>query len=95
MLNTYSLDVEFKSDLWKDHFESRTDLIKTILKGKLIIGKTRDELKSLLGQEDNYYYLDEWSYLIKNNLFGGKTYLLVYFTDEKVTKQKLRTIYSF
>lgn len=86
---------EFRSDLWKNYISSRVSLVKTILNQRIAVGKNKEEVKEILGIEDNYYHLDEWAYFIKNNFLGGKTYLLLDFDGDKVEDLKLRTIYDY
>lgn len=87
-------EAEFRSDLWKKLTSYRNKVVKTIIRKNYLIGKSKDEIIQLFGKEDNYYDLDEWSYFVKKNVFGGETFLLVHFKGEYVTTQKLYTVYN-
>lgn len=85
---------QFRSDLWKQAGEYRAQVIRLIIAQKLLIGKHKNEIKELCGIEDNYFDLDEWAYLVKKNIFGGKTYLLLNFNQSnQVIKVYKRTLY--
>ncbi len=86
---------EFRKDLWEKFTGYRKKVTKIIIRHNCLVGKSKDEIIRLLGKEDNYYDLNEWSYFVKKNIFGGETYLLVHFAGDFVEKQRLFTIYSY
>lgn len=67
---------------------------RKIISNKEMIGKNKKEILDLLGIEDNYFDLDEWSYLIKKNIFGGSVYQILNFNKaNQVIKVYKRTLY--
>ncbi len=51
-----------------------------------LIGKTKNEIISELGNEFNHYPADKWTYYLRSNWMGLKTYLLIYFNENIVDK---------
>lgn len=86
---------EFRIDLWNKFTSYRKKVVRTIIRQNCLVGKSKDEIIRLFGKEENYYDLNEWSYFVKKNLFGGETYLLVHFVGDFVETQRLFTIYSY
>lgn len=75
----------FDSDLWRDDDQKRNVLVKYVIKSNMLMGKTRDDVKRILGQEDNYFPFDRWTYYIGKGLLGNR-YMVLYFNENKVTK---------
>lgn len=65
------------------------------LKKKDILKKNKEELLEILSLGDNYYDLDEWSYFLGRNIFGGERYLIIEFTEDTVSRVYKRAIYGF
>lgn len=55
-----------------------------------LIGKTKQEVLSEIGFEFNHYPSDVWTYLIKTNWLGVKTFLIIYFYQNKVKEIKTK-----
>lgn len=67
---------------------------RKIISNNELIGKNKKEILNLLGMEDNYFDLDEWSYFIKKNIFGGSVYQILNFNKaNQVIKVYKRTLY--
>lgn len=75
----------FDSDLWKDDEQKRNILAKYLMKSNMLMGKTRDEVINLLGQEGNYFPFERWTYYIGNGILGSR-YMVLYFKEDKVVK---------
>jgi len=60
-------------------------------KYKYLIGKSRKEIITVLGQEFNDYYSFEWSYQMKES-WWGKWVLIISFKDEKVESVDMRKV---
>ena len=78
----------FDSELWLKYEHKRSVFLKYLVKTNMIFGKTKDEVKQLLGQEGNYIPFDRWTYFIGKGIFGSR-YLVVYFKEEKVKGVKI------
>lgn len=57
---------------------------------KNLIGKTKKEVLLEIGFEFNHYPDDTWTYLIKNNWLGVKTFLIIYFYQNTVKEVKTK-----
>lgn len=55
-----------------------------------LIGKTKQEVLSEIGFEFNHYPFDVWTYLVKTNWLGVKTFLIIYFYQNKVKEIKTK-----
>lgn len=55
-----------------------------------LIGKTKQEVLSEIGFEFNHYPSDVWTYLIKTNWLGIKTFLIIYFYQNTVKSLKTK-----
>lgn len=86
---------EFRIDLWKNFTSYRKKIVRIIIRKNCLVGKSKEEIASLFGKEDNYYDLDEWSYFVKKNILGGETFLLVHFNGDYVERQRLFTVFSY
>ncbi len=82
-------EIEFRSDLWKELMAYRRKIVRSLIRKKLLLGKTKSEIRELFGVEDNYYDLDEWAYPVRKNIFLGKTFLLLNFKGEHVESIRL------
>jgi hypothetical protein len=49
-----------------------------------LVGLTKKEIISELGQEFNYYHSDLWNYEIRKKFFRGKEILYLVFENERV-----------
>ena len=58
-----------------------------------LVGKTKQEILSEIGFEFNHYPSDVWTYLIKKNWLGLKTFLIIYFCSNTV--KEVKTIKTF
>lgn len=59
-----------------------------------LIGKDKKEVKRELGQEYNFYPSIIWTYQIKTNWLGIKTFLVVYFQENNVKKILIKKCYG-
>lgn len=57
---------------------------------KKLVGMTKNEILLELGDHFNFFQADVWSYVLKNNWFGMKTVLFIFFENEKVTFVKIK-----
>ena len=66
---------------------------KSIYNKLNILKKDKAELLKILGAGDNYYHLDEWSYFLGKNFFGGEKYLIIDFNRDIAVRVYKRTIF--
>lgn len=59
-----------------------------------LIGKDKSQVKHELGQEFNYFPSDVWTYHLKTNWLGKKTYLILYFKEEIIMMIKIISSYG-
>ncbi len=59
-----------------------------------LIGMDKKGIIDELGSEFNYYHSEIWTYHIKTNWLGEKTYLLILFKNEKVHQIKIKKTYA-
>ena len=59
-----------------------------------LIGKNKKEIIEDLGSEFNYFHAEIWTYHIKTNWLGKKTYLLILFKNDVVYKIKTKKSYA-
>lgn len=58
-----------------------------------LIGKTKKEIIAELGFEFNHYPSDIWTYQMKINWIGIRTFLFIYFREECV--KEVKTVKTF
>lgn len=63
-------------------------------KYEYLIGKTRKEVISILGQEFNYYHDPIWKYTLKKDWFIRYLMLVVIFQEGKVVSVGIKKEYS-
>ena len=56
---------------------------------RCLLNKTKKQIVEELGQELNFYPYDIWRYRIKENWWGRKTTLLIYFKNETAHEIKI------
>lgn len=59
-----------------------------------LIGNDKEQVKSTLGLEFNYFHSDVWSYYLKTDLLGIKHFLVVIFFQEVVQKVTIKKTYA-
>lgn len=78
----------FDSQAWKVDENRRNCYVTYILKSKMTMGKTKEDIKNLFGEEGNYSPFDRWTYFIGKGFLWRK-YLVFYFKEGKVDKVKV------
>ncbi|SMC63017.1 hypothetical protein [Moheibacter sediminis] len=79
----------FEADVWSNQREKRRNYVRFLLKDAWIIGKTKKEVLTFLGDEGNYYPENRWTYLIKETWWFGNIFLAFYFEEDEVSKVKI------
>ncbi|MXS72089.1 hypothetical protein GSF70_12765 [Flavobacteriaceae bacterium W22] len=59
-----------------------------------LIGKDKKEIIEELGSDFNYYHSKIWSYHLKTNWIGKKTFLLILFKEETAHQIKIKKSYA-
>lgn len=59
-----------------------------------LIGKEKKEIIEELGFDFNYYHSEIWTYHIKTNWIGKKTFLLLRFKGDTVHQVKIKKSYA-
>jgi hypothetical protein len=80
---------DFDKEQWKTDLEKRYKLTDDLIDNRKLIGKTKEEIKELLGQEDVSLDGSRWTYYIgfKPSLSGiDPDVLEIVFEDGKVSK---------
>lgn len=80
---------DFNQSNWLAEKEKRYELSEDIIESRLLIGKSKAEVKQLLGDEENNELSDDWHYDLgfKPSLLGIDPDVLdVYFQNGKVVK---------
>jgi hypothetical protein len=55
---------EFDKEKWFSNKETRYELSEDIIESKMLIGKTKSEVRQILGDEDNTDKSNNWSYYL-------------------------------
>lgn len=55
---------EFSQDSWQNNFEKRYEMSEYIIKNNLLLGKSKEEVKQLLGTAKQAYEKDIWTYYV-------------------------------
>ncbi len=90
---SYYPERDFDKEKWKTDIEKRYELTDDLIDSGRLIGKTKEEVKELLGQEDLSFDGSRWTYYIgfKPSLFGiDPDVLEIEFKDGKVSKCRTR-----
>ena len=80
---------EFDKQKWHDDVEKRYELSEELIDNEILIGKTMDEVKQLLGDDYQESGKDRWSYYLgfRPQLFGiDPDYLDIDFENGRVIK---------
>jgi hypothetical protein len=80
---------DFDKDKWKSDVKKRYEMTDDLVNNKKLIGKTKEEIIQLLGQEENIFESDEWTYNVgfRPSMFGIDPDILeIEFKDDKVIK---------
>jgi len=86
-LMSYHPNHEFDKEKWFGDKESRYELSNDIIDSKILIGKTKHEVRNILGEEGNVDQSDDWGYYLgfKPGLGNIDPYILIIkFKDGKV-----------
>jgi amino acid transporter len=86
---SYYPERDFDKKKWTADIEKRYEMTDDLVDNGKLIGKTKDEIKELLGQEDVSLDSSRWTYYIgfKPSLFGiDPDVLEIEFKDGKVSK---------
>lgn len=59
-----------------------------------LLTKTKQQIIAGMGNEFDYHSTDIWIYLLKTNWWGKKTYILIYFDDNKVKNIKIKKTFK-
>ncbi|NMR34570.1 hypothetical protein HIO71_10165 [Chryseobacterium aquaticum] len=59
-------------------------------KYKYLLGKSKPEIVSILGEEFNFYPASQWNYVIYKTWWGKKTLLYLDFYNDLVVDIKIR-----
>jgi hypothetical protein len=54
----------FTKEKWAENIEQRFELSASLIDNEILIGKTKEEVKRILGDEDNNYFSDSWTYYL-------------------------------
>jgi hypothetical protein len=79
----------FNHNDWMGNKDERYELSDDIINSKVLIGKTKSDIRTLLGNEGNQDNLDEWTYYlgIKPEILNiDPSALIIYFEKGKVTR---------
>ena len=78
---------DFNAMDWKTDRNSRYELSENLIKSHLLIGKSKEEVRTLLGKEKNTSLMRTWTYYlgIKPGLGVDESILKVHFQNNKVT----------
>jgi len=56
-----------------------------------MLGKTKEEISKIwVNNELNYYPASAWTYILKTNWLGKKTFLVIYFENDVVVQTEIR-----
>jgi hypothetical protein len=86
---SYYPERDFDKEKWKADIEKRYEMTDDLVDSGKLIGKTKDEVKELLGQEDVSLDGSRWTYYVgfKPSLFGiDPDVLEIEFKNGKVSK---------
>ena len=86
---SYYPERDFDKAKWKTDIEKRYEMTDDLVDNGKLIGKTKEEVKELLGQEDVSLDGSRWTYYIgfKPSLFGiDPDVLEIEFKEDKVSK---------
>lgn len=61
---SYHPNREFNKQKWIEDKETRYELSDDIIKSKILIGKTKLEVRNILGEEGNIDQSDDWGYYL-------------------------------
>ena len=90
LISLYHPSYEFDKQKWKTNIENRYELSDDIIDSQFLIGKTKSEVKQLLGEPDGWSQDDNWSYYLgyKPGIIGSidPDYLDIEFKNNKVVK---------
>jgi hypothetical protein len=84
---SYYPNCDFDKQKWSADKDKRYELSKDIIKSKILIGKSKDQVRQLLGDEDNSDSLNVWTFGlgIKPELLNiDDSYLQVEFENDTV-----------
>lgn len=90
---TYYPERDFDKEKWETDIEKRYEMADDLVDNGKLIGKTREEIKELLGQEEVNLDSSRWTYYIgfKPSIIGIDPDILeVEFKDDKVSKSWTR-----
>lgn len=88
MLLYHINEQKFDVEIWKENAKKRYLFVGYIMKSKMPLRKTKEEIRELFGQEGNYFPFDRWTYLIGKGILGNR-YLVFYFCEDRVKKMKI------
>lgn len=86
---SYYPERDFDKEKWKSDIEKRYEMTDDLVDNEKLIGKTKEEIKELLGQEEVSLDGSRWTYYIgfKPSLFGiDPDVLEIEFKDGKVSR---------
>ena len=81
---------EFTIENWNaSEYSNRYKMAKDIVDNDLLIGKTRDEINSMLGEDGimDFYIDDEWLYYYVGRNFMDSIYLVILFDSKGVVEK--------
>jgi amino acid transporter len=90
---SYYPERDFDKTKWETDIERRYEMTDDLVKNRKLIGKTKEEIKELLGQEGVSFDGSRWTYYIgfKPSLFGiDPDVLEIEFKEGKVSKSWTR-----
>jgi hypothetical protein len=90
---SYYPERDFDKEKWRTDIERRYEMTDDLVENGKLIGKTKDEIKELLGQEEVSLDGLRWTYYIgfKPSLFGiDPDVLEIEFKEDKVSKCWIR-----
>lgn len=85
----YYPEHNFSKEEWQIDKEKRYEFSENIINSKMLIGKSKEEVKQILGDEGNSNTSDNWSYYIGHIPEVGNidpNSLCITFKDKKVAK---------
>lgn len=87
MSATYYPSNDFNKEKWHEDIEKRYELSEDLIDSEILIGKTKKEVKKILGDTFQEWSADNWSYYLGSRPgIMDPDYLDIEFKDGKVVK---------
>ncbi|HOS85308.1 MAG TPA: hypothetical protein PK199_10365, partial [Bacteroidales bacterium] len=87
MSATYYPSNDFNKEKWHEDIEKRYELSEDLIDSEILIGKTKKEVKKILGDTFQEWSADNWSYYLGSRPgIMDPDYLDIEFKDGRVVK---------